>query len=218
MRIKATLIFGLTFLLLSCGQQTDQKEKSSTESKTEADSATEKNEQVATTVPQNNGIVSPYQQELNKALADTAIDDYYKEIYRQEKLISAHHNKMLSIRDSLFTDDPDKDLFYFIVFTKSMRNSDGFYSEAVGLSSFEFVRTKTEKFADYFNIAPNLTDQDMDNWAQYVYGEIQISRENQEEQAVNELESELLDNMKEARKEYRVIIEKFIEKIKSTMP
>ena len=72
MRIKATLIFGLTFLLLSCGQQTDQKEKSSTESKTEADSATEKNEQVATTVPQNNGIVSPYQQELNKALADTS--------------------------------------------------------------------------------------------------------------------------------------------------
>ena len=99
-----------------------------------------------------------------------------------------------------------------------MNGSDGFYSEAVGLSSFEFVTTKTEKFADYFNIAPRLTDQDMENWVQYVYGEIQISRENHEEKAVMELESQLFENIKGNRKEYSVIIEQFIEKIKNTMP
>jgi len=218
MRLKATLIFGLTFLLLSCGQQTEKTNKSSTESKLETEFVTNKNEQDTTTAIQNEEAVSPYQQELNKALADTTIEDYYKEIYRQEKLISAHDNKMLSITELLFTDDPDKALFYFIVFTKSMNGSDGFYSEAVGLSSFDFVTTKTEHFADYFNIAPKLTNQDMENWAQYVYGEIQISRENEEEQAVKELERKLLENIKEARKEYRVIIEKFIEEIKSTMP
>jgi hypothetical protein len=218
MRLKTTLIIGLTFLLLSCGQQTDQKEKLNTESKLVTESVTIENKQDTTTKNQNHKTVSPYQQELNKALADTTIDDYYKEIYRQEKLISADDNKMLSITEKLFTNDTDKDLFYFIVFTKSMNGSDGFYSEAVGLSAFEFVKTKTEQFADYFNIAPKLTDQDMENWAQYVYGEIQISRENHEEKAVKELETQLLENIKEARKEYRVIIERFIEKIKSTMP
>jgi len=218
MGFKTILIFGLTFLLLSCGQQNDQKEKLNTESKLLTESVKKENKQDTTRITQNPKTVSPYQQELNEALADTTIEDYYKEIYRQGRLISADDNKMLSIAEQLFTDDPDKDLFYFIVFTKSMNGSDGFYSEAVGLSSFEFVTTKTEKFADYFNIASRLTDQDMENWAQYVYEEVQISRENHEETAVKELESQLLENIKGNRKEYCVIIEQFIEKIKSSMP
>ena len=97
-----------------------------------------------------------------------------------------------------------------------MNGSDGFYSEAVGLSAFEFVTKKTEWFADYFNIAPKLNEKDMDNWAQYVYGEIQISRENEEKKAIKELESQLLDNIKGARKEYENVIKRFIEKVKST--
>lgn len=218
MRLNATLIFGLTFLLLSCGQQTDQKDKSNTESKIDIEPFTDKKEPDTTTKNQKQKTVSLYQQELNKSIDDNTIDDYYKDIYRQEKLISADDDKMLSITERLFTDDPEKDLFYFIVFTKSMNGSDGFYSEAVAFSSFEFVTTKTEKFADYFNITPKLTDKDMKNWAQYVYGEIQISRENEEEQAVKELERKLLDNIREARKEYRIVIENFIENIKSTMP
>ena len=56
----------------------------------------------------------------------------------------------------------------------------------------------------------------MDNWAQYVYGEIQISRENEEKKAIKELESQLLDNIKGARKEYENVIKRFIEKVKST--
>lgn len=215
MTIKTTFIFGLTFLFLSCGPQTDNKETRTTESKLVNDSTPEKTKTETTTSNQKEETASPFRQELNKALADTTIDDYYKEIYRQEKLISADDNKMLSITENLFTDDPDKDLFYFVVFTKSMNGSDGFYSEALGLSSFEFVSTKTEKFTDYFNIAPKLTDHDMDNWARYVCGEIGISREYHEEKAVKELEKQLLENIKETRKEYRVIIEQLIERIKA---
>ena len=158
---------------------------------------------------------SPMQIELDNALKNESIDNYYKEVYRTEKLISADDNKMLSITDSLFTNDSETDLFYFIVFTKSMNGSDGFYSEALGLSAFDFVTKKTEWFADYFNIAPKLTDKDMGNWANYVYGEIQISREDEEEKAFNELENELLENIKGARKEYKPVIEKLIEKIKA---
>lgn len=165
-------------------------------------------------IPDSSKINSPYQIELNNVLKIESIDKYYKEVYYQEKLISADDNLMLSITDSLFTTNQETDLFYFIVFTKSMNGSDGFYSEALGLSSFDFVSKKTEWFAAYFNIAPKLTDKDMDNWASCIYGEIQISRENEEEKAIIELENQLLDNIKEARKEYRPVIEKLIEKIK----
>jgi len=165
-------------------------------------------------IPDSSKINSPFQIELNNALKMESIDEYYKSVYRQEKLISANDNKMLSITDSLFTTDKETDLFYFIVFTKSMNGSDGFYSEALGLSAFEFITKKTEWFADYFNIAPKLNDKDMDNWAGCIYGEIQISREGEELKAIKELETLTINNIKESRKEYRPVIEKLIEKIK----
>jgi hypothetical protein len=213
-----SFIFGLAFLFLSCGQQSGKNDTPLTGSTPVKDTIVETAKVDTITKTQTSQIVSPNQQELNKALADPAIDKYYKEIYLQEKLIPADDNKMLSITKELFTKDPGKDLFFFIVFTKSMNGSDGFYSEAVGLSAFEFVTKKTEWFADYFNIEPKLNGQDMDNWAQYVSFEIQISRENEEKKAVKELESLLLENIKGERKEYEVVIRRFIKKLKSTMP
>ncbi|UKJ05806.1 hypothetical protein [Solitalea lacus] len=206
MVIKTTLLLGLT-LLLSCEQQTNKSETVLTKTKSEKNLIAE--------TANLDSTISPYQQEVNKALADPTIDNYYKEIYRQEKLIIRDDNKMLSITKNLFTKDNNKDLFYFIVFTKSMNGSDGFYSEAVGLSAFEFVTNYTEQFADYFNVAPKLTDHDMDNWANYIYGEIQISREKQENQAIKELENQLLENVKLSRPEYKVVIERFIKKIQA---
>ena len=96
-----------------------------------------------------------------------------------------------------------------------MNGSDGFYSETLGLSAFNFVTTRTEQFADYFSIAPKLTDSDLDNWARCVFGEIHISRENKEAQAIKELEKQLLKNIEGLRKEYKMVIERFIEKVKN---
>jgi hypothetical protein len=216
------LLFGL--VLISCGnQQTKHTETESNSADTlktvtidsfymdesEINSNEWKEYKTDSTVSN-----SPMQIELDNALKNESIDNYYKEVYRTEKLISADDNKMLSITDSLFTNDSETDLFYFIVFTKSMNGSDGFYSEALGLSAFDFVTKKTEWFVDYFNIAPKLTNKDMENWANYVYGEIQISREDEEGKAINELENELLENIKGARKEYKPVIEKLIKKIR----
>jgi hypothetical protein len=214
--MTATFKLGLIFLLFSYACQTEKNNENSENAS--IDTIISTNTLDSSTIEKTEQNPSPFQQELNKALNDPTINKYYKDIYRQEKLISADDNIMLSITDSLNTKNPDTDLFYFIVFTKSMNGSDGFYSEAVGLSAFSFVTTQTEKFADYFNIAPKLNDKDLDNWANYVYGEIQISREGEEKKAVKELEDQLLENIKGARKEYDVVIKQFIEKIKSTMP
>lgn len=160
-------------------------------------------------------VISPYQAELNNALANPEIEDYYKQVFQQKKLLPEDDNKMLSITDSLFTTNPQTDLFYFMVFTRSMNGSDGFYSEAVGLSAFNFVNQHTEQFADYFNIAPGLDEKDMDNWANFIHGEIQISKEGKEEKAVQELESTVFENLKGARKEYKPVMENLIQKIRN---
>jgi hypothetical protein len=157
---------------------------------------------------------SAHGRELVAAMLGRNLKDYYARIFVLGKLVSAPDSKMLSITDSLFTQNQKTDLFYFIVFTKSMNGADGFYSEALGQSALKFLRSKTETFADYFNIAPKLDVTDLDNWASCVYSEIMISRESEEEVAINELETELLENIKTARKEDQVIVSLFLRKLK----
>ena len=223
--IKNISILLLGLVLFSCGNQ--QSEKSKVESSSSntiktlsvnsfyIDEEEVNSDEWKVFITDSTMSHSPFQIELDNALNNESIDNYYKEIYQKERLISADDVKMLSITDSLFTADTETDLFYFIVFTKSMNDSEGFYSEALGLSAFNFLAKKTEWFADYFNIAPKLTDKDMDNWAYCVFGEIQISRKGEELKAIEELELVTLNNIREARKEYRPVIEKIIEKIKA---
>ena len=222
--IKNILFLLLVLVLFSCGNQQTENSKTKLDSYDSIKSVTvdridldenEINSNAWTEYKSDSSTSdSPMQIELNNALENESIDKYYKEVYLKEKLISADDNKILSITDSLFTNNTETDLFYFIVFTKSMNGSNSFYAEALGLSAFDFVIKKTEWFTDYFNVAPKLTDKDMDNWADCIYGEIQISRENEEEKAIKELENKLLKNIKGARKEYKPVIEKLIEKIK----
>ena len=209
---KLSCIYRLALLILSCGQHIDQSKALIVQH-----AVYPAPERSIADTNATGQIISPYQKELNNALADPAIDNYYKEICRQEKLSSWNDDKLLSITDSLFTSDPDKDLFYFIVFTKSMNGADGYYSEALGFAAYRFITQKTECFADYFNIAPKLSDLDMDNWVIYICGEIEISREGEELKAVKELEELLLESIKGARKEYQFVISKLMEKVKSTI-
>ena len=160
-------------------------------------------------------LASTYLQELQQAMADPAVDQYFKDIVTQEKLIHADDNKMLSVPENISSANPDKHFFYFMVFTKSMNGSDGFYSEAIGLAAYEYVTTNTEQFAEYFNNAPNLTDKDMDNWAKYIYSEIQISASDSESKALAALEVRLLNNVNNSKKEHKLAIETLLEKIKN---
>jgi hypothetical protein len=160
--------------------------------------------------------VPALRQELKNSLANPSIDDYYKEIFRKGKLVKADDDAMLSIVERLFTDDTENDFFYFMVFTKSMNGSDGFYGEAVGFNALKFVTERTHQFAEYFNVVPELTDKDMNEWASNVYGEISISRENEEAEAVKELKVRLLKKEFE-RKEHKAVIESFIAKLESRL-
>ncbi len=204
---RLTIIFGLALLLLSCGERSRP---------TAPVGYNTRSSQVTVPLIHDQGSRSWYQQELSNLLDDPTVGQYYKDVYIQGKLVPADDDKMLSITDSLFTQVPNRRLFYFIVFTKSMNGADGFYAEAVGLSAVDFVTTRTEWFAEYFNMAPELTDADMDNWAEFVYGEFQISEEGNELIAVKELEHQLIQNITGLRGEYKPIIERLIARVRTT--
>lgn len=155
--------------------------------------------------------ISPYEKEINAALKDSNVNQYYKDIIEQGKLISSDDLTMLSITDSLFTKSLEKDFFYFLVFTKSMNGSDGFYSEALGLASLNFIKTKPECFTDYFNVAPYLNDADFENWAEYIWGEICIEYETEELKALKNLKLECLESIKESRKEYQHVLKRLFK-------
>jgi hypothetical protein len=132
--------------------------------------------------------------------------EYYMDIYRQEKLIDADDILMLSITDSLFTENRETELFYFVVFTKSMNGSDGFYSEALGTSCYKFITTKTNKFTEHFLKESKLTETDLKSWAECIFGEIQIAKKNSEIEAIKELEKELLENINESSESCKKIV------------
>ncbi len=121
---------------------------------------------------------------------------------------------MMSILDSLSSTSA-KQSFYFVVFTKSMNGADGFISEGIGQSAFNFITTKTDKFAGYFNSLPELGTVDLNNWADHILGEIQVSNENRVEKAVSELESLLTKNVNQSGEERKLIIEKLNRRIRT---
>jgi len=167
------------------------------------------------------GLISenPNQRLISNSINDTTISEYFKDVFIKGHLINhLDDNIMLSITDSLFSTNMERQLFYFLTFTKSMNKSDGFYSEQVGLSATKFITERTERFADYFNIAPYLTDNDFQNWVDYIWGEIQISAENNEKEAVKKLTLELKENVKNNRKEYWVVIDRFIVELENKSP
>lgn len=155
--------------------------------------------------------LSPLEKELQYALEDPSTDKYFIEIFIKGKMVRhPDDKKMLSVMDSLFSSDTNKDYFYFLVFTRSMNGADGIYAEAVGLHASDFVVKKTGWFADYFNLSSRLTEKDKRNWANSIISEIQVSHEGKEEQAINAFVRQIRNKIRFDRKEYQVIIERFI--------
>src|SRR5687768_1705435 len=82
----------LAVLVFSCGQPTNKNELGPVNSSTATVGDSVKVSE--SVVEQSGDAVSPYQAELDKA---PMIGDCYKDIYKQEKLISAGDSSMLSI-------------------------------------------------------------------------------------------------------------------------
>lgn len=114
-----------------------------------------------------------YQKELDAALKNPDVSEYHKITYKSGKFLYTFQTDLLQVTaDSLFTRVPELDLFYFMVFTRSMNGADNEYPKQAADAAYRFVTTRTAEFVEYFTNAPGLTDQDLDHWAKHLALEI----------------------------------------------
>ncbi len=157
---------------------------------------------------------SPGEEYISRCIADSSINQYYKDILKAEHLIFlSDEDLMLSVTDSLFSLNPDRQFFFFIVFTKSMNGSDGFYSEAVSLNALNFIKVHTVLFANYFSSTSYLNESDFQNWIRYVCGEIMISAGDERLSEINNLVAILKENTKYSNYKHKQIIDRFTEEL-----
>ncbi len=111
--IKNVLFFLLGIVIISCENQ------QSSHSKTDSDSFDSKQVVVGefymdeTDITSNEWRGNNREGELQSTLGSESIDNYYKLIYFQKRLIKADADKMLSITDSLFTKNDKNKFFLF---------------------------------------------------------------------------------------------------------
>jgi hypothetical protein len=148
-------------------------------------------------------------------LTDSTISTYFQEIYNAKKLIWAEDDLMLTIIDSLYSKDSNNCCYYFEVFTMSMNGSDGFYSESVGYNAYKFLNSYLEQFANCFSNSSKLGDLEMKNWAYYVYAEIQISNENEEQKALLEFIDQIEIAKIEIGSEFEPVLSQLISNLQS---
>ncbi|HBS87449.1 MAG: hypothetical protein A2W91_00715 [Bacteroidetes bacterium GWF2_38_335] len=197
------LFFVFLIIFLSCSQN----DKRSNSSEVEKDSG---EKQKADSVSAGTFQKS----EIDSAQNISKTNDYFNRIFNEGRLIQSDFSIMLSVGDSLFSEDTEKKMFYFIVFTKALNGTDGAYSEKYGIVAYEFVTTKTEIFCDNFLNSSGLTDADLENWAKIVCGEILIQYENHVERNIDILEARMKQNIKTSEKDKLDIINKFTHKMR----
>ena len=106
----------------------------------------------------------------------------------------ADDTKTLALLDSLLTTNSETGPFYFLTVTRTIEKAAGAYSESLGLIGKQYLEKRTKEFIKYFIDESLLTDNDFENWAKIVAGEIQISAEGQEKEELERLENQLILN------------------------
>ena len=133
----------------------------------------------------------PYESEINNQLLNPKIPRYFKDVALAKQLLDADDGLMLSLMDSLYSQDKDLKAYYFFTFTQSLKSADGFYSEGAANTCYAFIKERTEEFVKYFSSKDFLLDIDLENWAYYTLSEIEIEYEDKIEENINALIKEL---------------------------
>ncbi len=125
---------------------------------------------------------------------------------------------VLSLMDSLFTNNNETRPFYFLTLTWTMEEADGAYAEPLGMMAKSFVEKRTQRFIELFINESILTKEDLDEWAKSVAGEIQISAEGMEKEEVLNVKNVMIKNCSKCSDKEKRFIDEFIKLLESHSP
>lgn len=103
-----------------------------------------------------------------------------KDIYLDKDWNLSNDMEALALLDSLNANDLSARPFYFKVVTKTYIKSDGYFSEALGATGYNYVLKNTQEFASHFDNKECFTEKDLETWSDIVLLEIHIEQENVE--------------------------------------
>ncbi|PIQ22737.1 MAG: hypothetical protein COW65_01415 [Cytophagales bacterium CG18_big_fil_WC_8_21_14_2_50_42_9] len=151
-------ILAITSLLASCTE-------SGIEIKKKADFISEANSQ-------------QIEKENSAKTSDVALDSSMTMEEAAKKILSGeNYNRwndtyLLSLIDSLNSNNKESRKYYFKVFNKIMDKADGYVSEAIGTSALKYTSNHTIEFIEW---SRELTEKQLDSWAYHVGVEISLS-------------------------------------------
>ncbi len=150
-------------------------------------------------------------------LTNRQIPQVCKDIFTK-KIPVSDDIEVLSLMDSIFTNNKDTGPFYFLTLTQTMEKADGAYAEPLGVMCRKFIETRTKEFFDYFINEPMLTDQNFSEWAQLVAGEIAISAEGHEKNEADKLIRKMAANSRPGNEKQKEKLKEFSKMIVNLCP
>lgn len=179
------ITIGLILLIISCTQQNSRQIKD----------------------PPNCG--------FEKYLNNPNVSQLAKNIYLNKNWNLNNDKEALSILDSLTAKDKDSRAFYFKVSTLTYRKSDGYFSEALGLAGYEYVKNNPSEFAGYFDNKECFKEKDLETWTDIIMLEFQIMEEKEYSQPIaDNFFNELKRNCRDCSSSKKETIEKFSRLLK----
>ncbi len=149
---------------------------------------------------------------LKKYLSDIGIPEKFKEIFITDGDSLNSEETSLALIDSIFSDDFERQPFYFVLFTRSMWWADGSFAEPLYIAAKRYAENETPTLLSYLTTEKVISDADYSNWAEGIAMEISISAEGLEKEALQNLRENMLQN---TSKQEHAEVEKFIDKIDS---
>ena len=147
-----------------------------------------------------------------KEIPKDVTSQYFDKILEAEKFVSyENENLTLAPCDSLFSKDNLLQLYYFKVYTKWLKGTDGYVSEAAGLAALKYLEDEPARLARNFSASSLLSDADRKRWQQVIRREITIAHENKETEYFLSLLEKL--GSKEYTNKERLFIGEFVKEI-----
>lgn len=206
--MKRTTIIIALFALTACNNRTDKSVVDEKTKTVHVDSLYIDGNEI-------NGVGGqPYKEfhncNFDNFTADKRTPKLAKDIYLANEWNLSNDTEALALLDSLTAKNKTSRPFYFKIVTKTYKNSDGYFSEGLGLAGKEYVENNTKEFISNFDNKNCFTEDDLKTWADIVILEFSISGEGEyEKQIIDDYIKKLKSNCKDCSPPQKENINKF---------